>query len=310
MAYVVTAEKQELFSVLLDLLKELNRVCSENDITYYAFGGTMLGAIRHKGFIPWDDDVDIILPRKDYDRLKEVADKGAFGEPYFFQSPSTDKGYPKGFCRLRNSNTTEIPYDDVAMNCNRGIFIDIFPLDILPDDEKERGKQKKQLSTLRLFMNSFARYYSGFGVKGTTRLKSMAYYCTLPLFKMRILTTDKLFRKFEKTASRYSKTENNIAGAVTLLFGNDRFIYDRKLWEGNTIWVDFENIKIPVPEYYDDILKHSYGDYMTPVQEPTNHGDLLYSTKIPYEEYIKENYEMLKDNWYKRTEVGRIASKQ
>ena len=164
MAYVVTAEKQELFSVLLDLLKELNRVCSENDITYYAFGGTMLGAIRHKGFIPWDDDVDIILPRKDYDRLKEVADKGAFGEPYFFQSPSTDKGYPKGFCRLRNSNTTEIPYDDVAMNCNRGIFIDIFPLDILPDDEKERGKQKKQLSTLRLFavMNTPHAFQYGF----------------------------------------------------------------------------------------------------------------------------------------------------
>ena len=156
--YVIAPERRQLFDVLLDLLNEFNRVCAEHNITYYAFGGTLLGAIRHKGFIPWDDDVDIIVPRKDYDKLKKIADRGAFLRPYFFQSPSTDAGYPKGFCRLRNSSTTEIPFDDVAMKCNRGIFIDIFPLDVVPDDERKFLRQKKKLTKIRQFLNSYARY--------------------------------------------------------------------------------------------------------------------------------------------------------
>lgn len=303
MTYVITPEKQALFDTLLDLLKEFNRVCSENDITYYAFGGTMLGAIRHHGFIPWDDDLDVIVPRKDYEKLKQVANEGAFKDPFFFQNPSTDKGYPKGFCRLRNSKTTEIPFQDVAMNCNRGIFIDIFPLDILPDDDKQKEKQKKKLQHIRLLMNSYARYYSGFGVVGTTKIKKVAYYVVLPLFLCNLLTTDKLFRKSEKIASKYVNYDYKKAGAVTLLFENDRFIYDSNLWRGKTIWCDFESVKIPVPEEFDSILKHSYGDYMTPVQEPTNHGELLFSTTIPYDEYIKENYSVLKENWYKQTEI-------
>lgn len=303
--YVTSREKQALFSVLLDLLSELNRVCAKYNITYYACGGTLLGAIRHKGFIPWDDDVDVILPRKDYDKLKKIADTGAFKEPYFFQSPSTDEGYPKGFCRLRNSYTTETPFDDVAMNCNRGVFIDIFPLDIIPDDNKKYKKQFNKLKMIRLFMNAYARYYSGFGTEGTTKIKSIVYYALVPLFASKILTTNKLFNLYEKVASQYLDTDNHRAGPIALLNPSDRVIYDRCLWEGQTIWWNFENIKISVPEYYDDILKISYGDYMTPVQETSLHGTILFSSEIPYQEFIKQHFDELKAGWYMQTETGR-----
>ena len=306
MPYVVSSEKQELFNKLLGLLIEFNRVCTKYNIKYFVFAGTMLGAIRHKGFIPWDDDVDIIMPRADYDRLKTiVTKKKCFKEPYFFQNPVTDQGYPKGFCRLRNSNTTEIPYDDVAMNCNRGIFIDIFPLDILPNNKIKQKIMIKRLHTIRLIMNSYARYYSGFGTVGTTKMKALAYYCSLPLFKCGFITMKSLYSKYEKIASKYKNTDGKLAGTIVFSYDNPRFIFNRKWWESDTIWVNFESIKVPIPKEYDNLLKHSYGDYMTPVQEPTNHGDLLFSTTIPYEVFIKKNFNHLKRGWYRQTEIGK-----
>lgn len=305
MEYEVPSEKKKLFNVLLDLLKEFDRVCQENDIKYFVFAGTMLGAVRHNGFIPWDDDVDVIVPRKDYEKLKNItSDEEAFKQPYFFQSPSTDKGYPKGFCRLRNSNTTEVPFDDVAMNCNRGIFIDIFPLDVLPDDTELAKKQLKKLHNLRLLMNSFARWYSGFGVEGTTKIKAMAYYMTIPLFKSGFLSMDKLYKRYEKVASQYQDTKCRRAGTIAFSFENERFIFERALWDSEVIYAKFEDLKVPIPKSYDALLKHSYGDYMIPVQEPTNHGELLFSTEVPYDQFIREHFEELKNGWYKQTEVG------
>ena len=83
--YVVTHEMKKAWAVMLDLLAELDRVCKKNNIKYYANGGTMLGAVRHKGFIPWDDDIDVMMFREDYDRLMEIGPK-EFTYPYFFQN--------------------------------------------------------------------------------------------------------------------------------------------------------------------------------------------------------------------------------
>ncbi len=300
--YVVSDEKQQLFDKLLELLSQFDKVCNEYGIKYYVFAGTMLGAIRHNGFIPWDDDVDVFLPRKDYNRLKAVMKNHELEAPFFFQSPETDIGYPKGFCRLRNSDTTEIPYDDVAMNCNRGIFIDIFPIDKVPDDENLFKKQIKKLKRIRLFMNSHARYYSGFGAQYTTNVKKIAYYLSVPLFKLHIITMKRLFEKYEKVASMYENKETKKCGTITFSFDNPRFIYETNCFIGGVLKHNFEMIKVPIPEKYDNILKHTYGDYMTPVQAPTEHGELVFSSTIPYTQYVKSHMEELKQRWITQTE--------
>ncbi len=298
-------EKRQLFEKLLDLLVVFNSVCQQNGIKYFVFGGTMLGAVRHKGFIPWDDDVDVVLFREDYNKLKEVALNGAFKFPYFLQNPSTDMGYPKGYCRLRNSNTTEIPIFDVYEKCNHGIFIDIFPLDQLPDDDVQLQKQINKLRRLRMLMNAFSRYYSHVEAEGASTFKCIAYKMAAFLFRSNILNMSDLYKRYEETATKYSTEMTKRVGTIAGTFDNHRFIYEQKHWVSKTIWLDYENIKVPLPEAYDEILKHSYGDYMTPKQENTLHGETFFSATIPYERYIEENKQVLFSKRFEMTDTGR-----
>ena len=298
-------EKRQLFAKLLDLLVVFNSVCQQNGIKYFVFGGTMLGAVRHKGFIPWDDDVDVVLFREDYNKLKEVALKGAFKFPYFLQDPSTDIGYPKGYCRLRNSITTEIPIFDVYEKCNHGIFIDVFPLDQLPDDDLQLRKQINKLKRLRMLMNAFSRYYSHVEAEGASTSTYIAYKMLSLLFKSNILNMSDLYKRYEETATKYSAVMTNRVGTIAGTFDNNRFIFDQRPWLSKTIWLDFEKIKVPVPEAYDEILKHSYGDYMVPKKEKTLHGETFFSATIPYEKYTEENKQFLLGKRFEMTDSGR-----
>ena len=302
---LVKNDKQQLNHVLVELLKTLDEVCQRYNIKYFVFAGTMLGAIRHKGIIPWDDDVDVVLWREDYNRLIQAADEGAFQPPFFFQNPNTDPGYPKGYCRLRNSNTTEIPIVDVYEKCNHGIFIDIFPLDNIPDDEVAFSKQIKKLKRMRNLMNVYARHHAGIGTLGASAAQSLAYHAVAMLFKTKILSMKSLYGKYESIATRYSNSRTKRVGTIAGLFDNQRFIFARGPWESKPIRLDFEDIKVPVPESYDEILKHSYGDYLTPKQERTNHGETFFSATIPYEKYIEDNKHVLLEKRYKLTNGGK-----
>lgn len=142
--YKVTREMKEVWAVELDLLAKLQSVCKKYNLTVLADSGTLLGAIRHKGFIPWDDDIDVVMLRKDYDVLLSVADK-EFKDPYFFQTAYSEKNYIRAHAQLRNSNTTGCTIPDLTTSYNKGIFIDIFPLDNLPDDIKVRDKFIKKI---------------------------------------------------------------------------------------------------------------------------------------------------------------------
>ena len=113
---------------LLEMAKVFHKFCQENDIKYYMLGGTMLGAIRHKGFIPWDDDIDFIMMRKDYDKLVKIASE-EFKGPYFFQCTYTDDGYYCGHGQIRNVETAAIGRSELGKKYCRGIDIDIFVLD-------------------------------------------------------------------------------------------------------------------------------------------------------------------------------------
>ena len=137
--YQISAEMKKVWAVQIDLLKELERVCNKYNIKYFACGGTLLGSVRHQGYIPWDDDIDIMMIRDEYEKLLEHKDE--FQSPYFLQTPYTDEnGYFDSNIKLRNSYTTGFMPQDLHLKINKGIFIDIVPLDAIPDDEKLRKK--------------------------------------------------------------------------------------------------------------------------------------------------------------------------
>lgn len=290
-------ERAELHKVLKDLLQKFDLICRSHNLTYCVCGGTLLGAIRHKGFIPWDDDIDVVMPREDYNKLIELPLE-TFQAPYFFQSPVTDNGFQKGFCRLRNSNTTAISIIDAAFQCNQGVFIDIFPLDAIPDDDKNNKRLMRKLSLWVKLLHFSGRYNGGVGTLGLDKIVyRISYYLLCPLFKCRLLTTKQIFECFNKIASRYNDIPTKRVGIICCFFAQERFMFERSDYEQGYEDIPFEDIIVRVPIAYDSILKKMYGDYMVPKKEPSCHGDIIFEGSIPYREYIEEHSNELRRLW-------------
>lgn len=141
--YEILPEMKKVWSVEIELLRKLLDVCKRYNLKIFAEGGTLLGAIREHGFIPWDDDIDMAMPREDYDKLRELA-SAEFKSPYFFQCGYTDI-FPNGITRLRKDGTAAITYKSIYDRCHQGIFIDIFPLDSIPDEKSECERFVKEI---------------------------------------------------------------------------------------------------------------------------------------------------------------------
>lgn len=153
--YLVTSDVKELWAIELDLLVKFDEVCKKHNIKYWLDSGTLLGAIRHKGFIPWDDDVDVVVMRDGYERLLEVASD--FEKPYFLQSAYTDCDYPRGHLQLRNLRTCMmLPKEAKIVKFNQGIFLDIFILDGVTNSDKQLEKQFITMRRLKKYMKYIA----------------------------------------------------------------------------------------------------------------------------------------------------------
>ena len=178
-------------------------ICKKYDLRCFAVGGTLLGAVCHDGFIPWDDDIDLGMMRKDYDKLLKIIRKIKLPHPYRFLTPETDPGYGKGFIRLTNIDTFALAKNNAGFDYNHGIFIDIFPFDAIPDDGWSRLVYNAKLTCLSFLRLSSARYFGGAGTSQMTFGAIIFYVLTIPLFIIGKVTSASIFRLTNRAASKF-----------------------------------------------------------------------------------------------------------
>ena len=267
--YLVSSAIKKVWAVEIDLVEELLRVCDKYHLKVYCCAGTILGAVRHSGYIPWDDDIDLMMYREDYEKLCDISGS-EFSEPYFFQTEQTDPGCARGHAQLRNSSTTAILDTEKGkkVHFNQGIFIDIFPLDHYPDNPMERKSfmeiERKKLRYSRWLLNGPAETEN----TAKQKIKKAAYELNkvIPLGKW-------LYNSFEKTAKKYNHTGTQWVGIVAL--GEERFVW-KESDITDTIPMRFEMIEVPVPANYDNLLQKTYGDWRTPVKGGSVHGGVFF----------------------------------
>lgn len=287
--YIVTEKLKKIWNVELDLMEKLFSVCEKYDLHPIVYSGTMLGAVRHRGFIPWDDDFDIALQRTEFNKLLEVAENEFRGD-YFFQTALSDRKFFFGYARLRNSSTTGMITWNKSKDYNNGIYVDIYVLDGIPQNAfllKKQYIEKEIVKQILVCYNIDDEYHSRkpkWLVKAIHLLAQSRPY-------------EEWYKIYTHVISKYSGKADKLSQMTHEMQVIKKYwCYKSDLKD--IIWVDFENTKVPVPQNYDSILRHFYGDYMKfpPVSErgAWHETQIEFDPDQSYLEYMKR-YEQVKE---------------
>ena len=291
--YTISHKMKKVWAIELDLLNEFQRVCKKYNLSYYSDSGTTIGAIRHQGFVPWDDDIDIVMMRSDYEKLRSVA-ATEFKHPYFFQVEDTDPGSARGHIQLRNSETTGILKHEFKRNYkfNQGIFIDIFPLDAIPDDEQLFKKQiedsedlKEKMFQMRFLVEEYFLFKRwNFVAKIINKIKYNRYHD----LKKHPKGYNHFFQKYDQVISQYNGVNTKRIANLSITPYKEFRLRWREDYSSALI-KPFEFMNIPVPNGYDRILTKVYGDWKKPIPSPSGHGEIILDPEQPYFVFYSKN---------------------
>lgn len=268
------AETREMQHYLLDILTAIDRVCKTHHLNYYLIAGTMLGAVRHKGFVPWDDDADVALPREDYDKL--IAHANEWLPPHLeLVSGVQNPYYPYAFARIQNKNTTYILRR--CFNFVGGLPVDVFPLDGMTRNPVARYIHYKRYDVLIRLMYFAQRdpYKHGRGIS-----------CLFIKICHKLLSQSWLHRRLDALQRQYSIEKTGLVSDHDNK--PERGIQPREVY-GKPTPVSFEGHTFMGVERPDSYLRYCYGDYMTPPKQMPPQNFRYLDMKQPYEEYIKEH---------------------
>ena len=260
-------ELKKLHKDLLTILLELDRICRKHNIRYFLSGGTLLGAIRHKGFIPWDDDIDVEMMREDYDKFCEICKSELNHEKFFLQTQNNDINYNWVYGKLRLKGTEYVRVGQDHLKQKTGIFIDIFPIDNTKNNKVSQYIISRGCEICRSIL------WSNVGVK-----ISQSYLQKIKYRVLSIIPRKAAINIFEYLAKLYNDIDTNYRVFYNLKLKNRKcYIYESK-WYEEELNVEFEKYKFPIPIGYKYILEMYYGDYMKLPEKDKRKGncDALY----------------------------------
>ena len=257
---------KQIQNKILDIYAEFKRICEKHELSYFAIGGTCLGAVRHDGFIPWDDDMDVAMPRADYEKFKQIAEQ-ELPEQYELYDIYRGEHYINYFCKLMDKNTTLVEcgtkkYPDMYY----GIFVDIMPLDGIPDNKIARKIHFAKMKVYRAL--DIRRKYRDYKI--------------LNLFPCHYFQ-----KRYEGLQKKYSY-ENSKDLSYTWSARRHKVVFSKKCFD-NYIEMPFENTTMRCPTGYDEFLKAVYGDYMKlPPKEAQTcvHAVEIIDFDKPYRSYL------------------------
>lgn len=293
--FLVTEKRKRVWARELEILFEFDRVCKKYGLKYRLNGGSLLGAVRHGGFIPWDDDLDVDMTREDYEIARRIMPE-ELGEPFEWQDLLTNLSmctydqitvyHRLPFAKIRNRNTTAIEQPPMPSKINQGIWIDIFPLDDALDDKKftpQMLEMEKELYVTIFGAPEIQEYMLSDECNTAIPKEDLKGIMELP-HADRFAMYENMMISFIGTSSKYSIK-------YTEILGGKHQVID-KSWYEDIMEMSFEGFMLPVPVHYDDILTHVFGNYMEP-RRIYEHA-AIFNPDVPYMEYFK-NPEKFKD---------------
>ncbi|MBR1779752.1 MAG: LicD family protein [Clostridia bacterium] len=268
----------------LELLLYFKKICEENSLRFYLCGGCCIGAVRHQGFIPWDDDVDVFMKREDYEKLEKIWAEKADTSRYSYCRPSKDKNYRNLFATINDNNTTFIKTHQADLDINHGLALDILPLDGYPNEKYRRFLQIFWALIYSLFCAEMVPVNHGKLIKFIGKI-------LLGIFRSHNIRY-KIWSFAEKQMKKYkiSDCEN-----ITELCSGPFYMmkkYPKNAFEKATN-KNFEGYEMPIPTRYDEYLKAAFGDYMRlPPEEKRvpHHEAVFWDLNNSYKKYKGKYY--------------------
>ena len=263
----------------LELLQVFADICQKHEIPYYLVCGSALGAVKYKGFIPWDDDIDVGLLREDYHRFLEAAAQ-ELPQWCFLQNYKTEPQFPHMFSKLRNSNTAFIEPTLRHIPMNHGIFLDIFPIDGHPT-----GGFAKQIFYIKKKWYDWIRSCEMGSTHGRiTKLRNqiLRFFGFHKRIKKAQTCLEKLYCSYPPQESELWCNYGNWQGKLE---------YAPKWQYGNGVWATFEGLRVRIPENYDAYLTQKYGNWRADLpkdQQKSHHTTTVIDTERSYREYLKK----------------------
>lgn len=271
--YLINSKMKRIWGKELEILDKFDEVCQKCGFRYFLAYGTLLGAVRHEGFIPWDNDIDVAMFRDEYEKFSEIAEK-EFKDPFEFQKNFFNLAFGK--IRIKGTTAVEVPYLDDKIS--QGLYIDIFPLDDVPKEEncnESYFQIEKELAILAQHPDIYIdQIRQGFEATLTSQII---------VDLLRLSPKDRI-KEYEDFCLKNVGSSKWCGYIHEVAFTNEKPL--KKEWFDTIIYLPFEGKEYPVPLDYDNVLKNLYGDYSKMIQGLSDHEKIIMDPDNSYDNYL------------------------